>query len=292
MSTTDSEIALNNIIKNFSGNGMNSFKKIILLAIAGIVLFNTFGIIQAGDRGVKTRLGKIVGIVQPGPYFKIPVLESISTMDVRTRTINYDRNGNEGDAADTSQIFGASKDLQDVKIGVVVNYHTDPDKVTDIFAQYSSVQNYETNVLESIVRKTVKSLSASYTAEELVTKRAEFNDKVTEDLTAQFSEKWAILEAANITNFEFSADFTKAIEAKVTATQNAEAARNKLEQVKFEAQQQIESAKAQAEAIRIQAQAINSQGGADYVNLKAVEKWDGKLPTQMIPGSTVPFLQL
>ena len=33
-------------------------------------------------------------------------------------------------------------------------------------------------------------------------------------------------------------------------------------------------------------------GGADYVKLKAIEKWNGTVPTQMIPGSTVPFINL
>ena len=73
---------------------------------------------------------------------------------------------------------------------------------------------------------------------------------------------------------------------------DALAAKNKLDQVQFEAQQTVATAKAQAEAIQIQAQAINSQGGADYVSLQAINKWDGKLPTQMVPGSTVPFINL
>ena len=274
----------------------SSITKWIIGGIIGlfilILLFLTFGTIQAGERGVKTRLGAVTGVIQPGFYVKMPFIEGVYSMDVKTRTINYDKNGNEGDSADTSQLFGASKDLQDVKIGVMVNYNVDPTKVDAIFSEYRSVENYEANILESIVRKTVKSLSATYTAEELVTKRAEYNDKVTSSLSQQFLEKGAILQLANVTNFEFSPEFTKAIEAKVTAVQNAEASKNKLEQIKFEAQQTIETAKAQAEAIRIQASAINSQGGADYVQLQAVKAWDGHLPTQMIPGGTVPFLNL
>ncbi len=50
--------------------------------------------------------------------------------------------------------------------------------------------------------------------------------------------------------------------------------------------------RAEAEAIRIKAQAIQQQGGKDFVQLKAVEKWNGVLPTQFIPGSTIPFLNL
>ena len=213
-------------------------------------------------------------------------------MEVKTRTVSYDKNGNEGDAIDTSQLSGASKDLQDVWIGVVVNYHVDAEKVTAIYSQYKSVENFEYNVIEPIIREVVKSTSAQYTAEELVTKRAEFGDKVNLVLAERFSSKDAVLERFSVTNFEFSKSFTQAIENKVTAVQNAEAAKNKLEQIKFEAQQTVETAKAIAEAQRIQAQSLASQGGADYVQLKAIEKWDGHLPTQMIPNGTVPFLNL
>lgn len=271
------------------------FKTIVKAAIALFVLifiFSCFGTISAGERGVKTRNNAVIGTIEPGLYFKLPFIDTVHTMDVKTRTINYDKNGNEGDAADTSQLFGASKDLQDVKIGVVVTYNVDPTKVVDIFTQYKSVDAFESTVLEPKVREIVKSTSAEFTAEELVTKRAEYSDKVTQKLTEEFTAKSAILQNFSVTNFEFSAEFTKAIEAKVTATQNAEAAKNKLEQIKYEAQQTIETAKATAEAQRIQAQSLAAQGGADYVQLKAIDKWDGHLPVQMIPGSTVPFVNL
>lgn len=257
-----------------------------------VIVFSSFGNISTGERGVKTRLGAVVGTVDPGAYFKVPFIEGVSVMDVKTRTINYDKNGQEGDAVDTSQLYGASKDLQDVKIGVVVTYNVDPSKVVDIFSQYKSVDAYEASVIEPIVRKVVKATSAQFTAEELVTKRAEYGDEVTKALTEQFAANSATLTGFSVTNFEFSAEFTKAIEAKVTATQNAEAAKNKLEQIKYEAQQTIETAKATAEAQRIQAQSLAAQGGSDYVQLKALEKWDGHLPTQMVPGSTVPFINL
>lgn len=263
-----------------------------LVLVGLIIIFGSFGTVSAGQMGVKTRLGKIVGTVGNGPYLKLPIIDSITKMDIKTRTINYDKNGAEGDAKDTSELFGASSDLQDVKIGVVVTYHIDPTKVIDIYSQYSSVDNYQANVIEPIVRQVVKSTSAQFTAEELVTKRAEYSDKVNGTLASAFTEKSAVLENFSVTNFEFSSAFSQAIEAKVTATQNAEAAKNKLEQVKYEAQQTIETAKATAEAQRISSQALAAQGGADYVQLKAIEKWNGILPQQMIPGGSVPFLNL
>lgn len=238
-----------------------------------VLLFPVTGQVSAGEVGVKTRFGAVVSTVEQGLYFKLPFIEKVHKIDIKTRTINYDKNGNEGDSVDTSQLSGASKDLQNVEIGVVVNYHIEPAKASEVFAKYSSTQNYETNVIEPIIREVVKSTSAQYTAEELVTKRAEYSDRVNSTLAERLLSKFAILERFSVTNFEFSKAFSQAIESKVTAVQNAEAQKNMLEQVKYEAQQKIETARAEAESIRIQAQAVQSQGGADYVKLQWIEAW-------------------
>jgi regulator of protease activity HflC (stomatin/prohibitin superfamily) len=239
-----------------------------------VVLFGSFGIVNPGERGVRVRLGIITSIIEKGFYFKIPIIESVHKMDVKTRTVNYDKGGDVGNEKPTlDNLFGASKDLQEVAIGVVVNYRINPGRVDAIYAQYSSVANYEVNVIEPMIREIVKSMSAQYTAEELVTKRIEFGDRVNKELTDRFATKDAVLERFSVTNFEFSKAFADSIEAKVTAVQQAEAAKNKLEQVKFEAEQRIVQARGEAEAIKIQAEAITQQGGKDYVNLKWVEAW-------------------
>lgn len=276
-------------------NGELNVGKVIKHIVIGLVLtvlvFSSFGIIKAGSVGVKTRLGKVVGIINQGPYLKFPIIEKVYKMDVKTRTINYDKNGKEGDSKDTSELFGASKDLQDVKIGVVVTYHVDPTKAIQIYSQYSSVDNYEVNVIEPMVRQIVKSTSAEFTAEELVTKRSEYSDKVNMILDTQFTEKSSVLEDFSVTNFEFSKSFSEAIELKVTAEQDALAAKNKLEQAKYEKEQKIVQAQGEAESIKIQSQAINSQGGADYVQLQAIKQWKGDVPQYMM-GNSVPFINI
>ena len=248
-----------------------------------ILLLSSFGTVDAGERGVRTRFSAVVGVVEQGLYVKIPFIEKVHRMNVQTKTVKYELE---------DPLYSASKDLQDVKIAVVLNYRLDPLSVKTIYQQYGTVGQYEERIIRPEVRDTVKAVASQFTAEELVTKRPEFTDMVVKVINERLADKFVTAERVNITNFEFSKSFTEAIEAKVTAVQNAEAAKNKLEQVKFEAQQIVETAKAQAEAIKIQAQAINSQGGADYVNLKAVEKWNGILPTQMIPNGAVPFINL
>lgn len=251
-------------------------KKAIKWGVFGIVvlvlLFSSWGSIDAGERGIKTRGGAVVGVLEQGYYMKLPFIEEVHKMDVKTRAISYEK----GEGFN-NQLSGASKDLQDVSIGVVTTYHIDPAKVGVIYSSYSSVDNYQSVVIEPIVKNVVKTITSQYSAEEIASsKRAEINEKVNARLAEELATKDAVLEESNTTNFDLSKAFTDAIEAKVTAVQLAEAQKNKLEEVKYKAQQTVETAKAEAEAIRIKAQAVTQQGGKDYVQLQAIEKWDGK----------------
>lgn len=242
---------------------------VLAFVLLGLV-FGSFGTIQAGERGVKTRLGAVTGMVEPGLYFKLPFLEKVRTMDVRTQSLT---------ATKAEPLSAASFDLQDTKLAVVVNYHIQPNTVVDIYQQYGTADTYYHNVVEPLIVATVKATASQYTAAEQIQKRLEMSSKALEALQAAFEGKNVAIEKADITDVSFSDSFTQSIEAKVTAVQNAETAKNKLEQVKFEAQQTIEKAKAEAEAIRIQAQAINSQGGEDYVALQKIQKWNGEACT-------------
>lgn len=262
----------------------------ILLLSALIIFFGTFVIIGPGQRGIIVQFGKVSDrVMGEGLNFKLPIRDAIVKINVQTETVQFDNLKGRGDNLENSSLFCATKDLQDVQIAVIANYHLDATKVNRTFQQYGAT--YKTNIIEPIIREVIKSQAALYTAEELVTKRAEFSDKVSILLSEKLSGKDAIFERLNITNFQFSESFSKAIEAKVTAEQNALAAKNKLEQVKFEADQRIAEARGEAEAIKIQANAIQAQGGKEYVSLKWVEKWNGTLPTTVL-GDSVPMINI
>lgn len=248
-----------------------------------IVIFSSVGTIGTGERGVKTRNGALLGSVEPGLYFKLPFIDSVHKMDVQTQSLI---------ATKDQPLSAASNDLQDTRLAVVVNYHIDPSTVTNIYQQYRDADRYYSTVVEPLIVATVKATASQYTAAEQIQKRAEMSSKTLQALQAAFEGKNVSIEKADITDVAFSESFTSAIEAKVTAVQQAETAKNKLEQIKYEAQQTIETAKATAEAQRISSQALAAQGGSDYVQLKAIEKWDGHLPQQFVPGSSVPFLNL
>ena len=209
---------------------------------------------------------------------KLAIVQAIVKMSVQTQ--KEEKKG----------VDGASQDLQNVTSDVAINYHLDSVKVNRIYQTLK--MEYSLRVIEPTIEEYVKKTTAEFTAEELITKRAEVKENLKLGITNALLDHGIIVETMYITNFQFSKQFDLAIEAKVTAEQKALEAKNDLERVKMEAEQRITQAKAEAEAIKIQAQAITQQGGKDYVQLKAIEKWDGSVPSQMIPGGTVPFINL
>jgi regulator of protease activity HflC (stomatin/prohibitin superfamily) len=263
----------------------------ICLIIFLIFLFGSWYMVGAGERVIVLTFRNPSEHIQgPGFHFKIPIVQSIVRMNVRTQTITFDNKQGTGDNSEYSSLFAASSDLQDTQIATVVNFHIEEKDVLQIYNQYGDMHSYQINILEPLIRDTVKSVSATYTAEDLVKKRAEYNDKVAEVLKQRFEGKSALFERVNIVNFQFSDEFTKAIERKVTAEQNALTEKNNLERVKYEADQRIAQAEGEAKAIQIQVAAINQQGGASYVELQRIQRWNGQYP--MVMGASSPIVDL
>lgn len=254
----------------------------IVFAVLAFIALMPFVIVGAAENVVITQFGQIDRTLGPGIHWVTPIVERSNKYSSRIQKIEV-------------AASAASGDLQDVSTTVAINYAVNGNSVAELYV--ATKFSHEETVLQPVIQESIKSVTARYTAEELITKRALVKEEILElvkaGVTSRFGGKELIIvNDLAITNFEFSASFNSAIEAKVKAEQEALKAQNDLERVKFEAEQRIAQAQAEAEAIKIQAQAINSQGGADYVNLKAIEKWNGVLPTQMIPGGTVPFINL
>lgn len=241
------------------------------------ILFSGFGTISTGEVGIRTTLNKVTTTQQPGLYFKVPFFQGMNIINTQTQKEQINANA-------------ASNDLQTVSTAVAINYSIDPESAILLFSTVGT--EYKSKIIDPAIQEVVKAVTAQYTAEQLITKRAEVTDKIKIGLSDRLTSNHINVEQVSITNFDFSESFNAAIELKVTAEQNALAAKNKLEQVKYEKEQVIAKAQGEAESIRIQAQAINSQGGADYVQLQAIAKWNGVLPAQMIPNATLPILNL
>ena len=252
------------------------YSVVIILAIVLALFIKPFKIVGAGERGVVLRLGKVERVMDEGLNWKTPIVEKVKILDVKTQK-------------EEVEAGSASKDLQTVSATIALNYHLQADKVGVLWQSLGA--EYKERIIDPAIQESVKAATAKYTAEELITKRAQVKDDIKISLTERLAKEWITVDEVSIVNFEFSQSFNVSIENKVKAEQDALAAKNKLEQVKFEAEQRVTQAKAEAEAIRIQAQAITQQGGDNYVELKRIEKWNGAYPQYMLSGA-VPLLQI
>jgi len=249
----------------------------ILVIVVIIALFSSAYTIKAGQTGVLLTFGKASEqAIGEGLHFKLPFVQEIIKVDVKTQKY-------EGDAA------AASKDLQTVSTRMAINYHLETSSVPQLYRDLGL--DYQIKLIQPLEQEIVKATTAKFTAEELITRREEVRLEVKNVLHERLVERGIIVEEVSLVNFDFSPSFNAAIEAKVTAEQNALAEKNKLAAIEYQAQQRITQAQGEAEAIRIQAQSINAQGGKDYVQLQAINKWDGKLP-QFTGAGAVPFINV
>jgi SPFH domain / Band 7 family len=143
---------------------------------------------------------------------------------------------------------------------------------------------FKDRIIDPAMQEAIKASTAKFTAEELITRREMVRDEIKAQLTARLKDRNILVDEFNIVNFEFSKNFNDAIEAKVTAEQQALAAKNKLEQIKFEADQAIAEARGKAEAMTIESNALKSN--PQILELRALEKWNGTLP--QVTGGAVP----
>lgn len=250
----------------------------LLLALIALAL-SMFTTVPASHVGVVTTFGKVGPATLPeGGHFVAP-----------WQTVHKVSIGMDVAAATKSE--AGSKDLQSVHADLTVNYHVDPARARDLFILNPSLE-YEAAFVVPAIYETFKAVVASYTAEELVTKRADVSSTITQSLNDRLKQYHLAVQTVNLVNFGFSRSFDAAIEEKVTASQKAETAKRNLERVKFEADARIAQAEGEAKAITIQSAAVEKSGGQGYVQLQAIQKWDGKLPQYMAAGSPTPFVNV
>ena len=255
----------------------------IILGASGVVVATTSVVrVPSGYRGVLLTWGKVEDrILQEGLNFKIPFSQSVVLMNVQIQKTE-------------SVESTATKDLQEVSTTVAVNYRLDPLYVNEIYKELR--QDYVNRVIKPNIEESLKATTAMFRAEELITKRSVVKQTFDSILEERLSKFHIQVVAVSLTDFQFSESFSAAIEAKVTAEQQALVAKNELERIRYEAQQQIIQAEAEKNATirRAEGEAVSkiiaanatartieiitAQLTDEYLEYLLVEKWDGRLP--------------
>lgn len=155
----------------------------------------------------------------------------------------------------------ASNDLQTVTTTVALNYHLTPGTAGTVFREVGS--DYKGRIIDPALQESVKSTISQFNAEELISKRPTVEASALKAITDKLGNRGITVDGISIINFSFSQAFDQAIEAKQVAQQNAQ-----------KAQYELQTAETQAKAQQVQATTLTQ----DYLSLKAIEKWDGRMP--------------
>ena len=252
---------------------------IVLLVL--VVLGGSMGTVGAGEQGVLLKFGAVTGeIKDEGLYFKVPFMHQVVLMS--TQIQKY-----------TATATSSSKDLQVVSTEVTLNYQLNATQVGEIYRTMR--RQYESRIIQPYIQEAVKSVTANYNAEELITQRPAVKSELQNFVTERLAPLGMNVVELSITDFQFSATFQQAIEAKVTAVQQALEAENALVRVEFEAEQEIAKARAEAKGLELQKAQVTPQ----LIRLRqievqraAVNKWNGVMPQVVTSGGPVPMLDV
>ncbi len=266
---------------------MNNKKIIILGSILGVIIliilitiFSSITTVPTGYVGVKTRFGKVQDdVIQEGLNMKVPFIEKIVKIDCRTQKIETNSEG-------------STKDMQTVNIAVAINYNVNKDTANTLYREVGT--DYTNIIINPAILEAIKSSMAGYTAEELITKRAEVSNEIQESIINKIANKGFTITEFNITNIDFSEQYDQAIETKAVKQQEVMTAQAELEKQKIQNEKEISEAEKDAKVMELQ----NAQITENTLKLKElevqqklIEKWNGQLPTTSL-GDNIPMLNI
>ncbi len=246
---------------------------IVLVVVILVLVSGMFYTIPAGYVGVVTRFGAVSRTVQPGFQTKIPLVENVITMDVRTQKDQVDAEA-------------ASSDLQQVTSTIAVNYNLDPMYAAAVYQNVGT--DYQNILIAPAIQNIFKASTAQFTAEQLIDQREKVRAEAEDALKAQLGVYHVIVLNFNIVNFHFSDQFNQAIEAKQVAQQQVETAKQLLAKAQVDAQTTVAQAQGQADAQK----ALKDTGALspEYLQYIAITKWNGVLPS--VIGGASPFIDV
>lgn len=248
------------------------YKKLITLLAA--VSLGACTQVDAGNVSVWTYYGKAEQkSYGPGFYWYNPWSYDVIEMD--TRQLKWRGN---------TETY--TKDIQKSDVKFVLNYHLEGSKAHIMYQRVG--ENWADNILPQTVLQAIKNEFGAWDAVRIVEHRGQVTDRIEHNLRAKLARQNIVLDSFDLVDIKYTGPFEHAVEQKQVAVQNAQAAQNKTVQTTEEAKQAVIKAKGEAEALSITSTAL--KGDPKLIELKAIEKWNGELPTYMT--GPVPFVNV
>ena len=264
---------------------------VVSALIVGGTLLGMFYTIDEYERGVLTRNGAFVKILNPGWGMKAPWIEEISERaDLRVKT--YVWPNMESYTADSQKAF--------LKISATLRPRES--RLEQLYKQHRTTKSAVQELLSPLMNKDAKIVFGGYTSTSAIVDRGKLNSDI-EDKIKQGLGLDTVLDIIGIQveDIAFSKEYIESVENRMKAQIDVEKHRQELEKEKVSAD--IKKTQATAEAFRIQsignaeAEAIRAKSKAmfenpSYIQLLQAERWDGKLPNTMLPNQTIPIIEM
>jgi regulator of protease activity HflC (stomatin/prohibitin superfamily) len=270
---------------------------VVLLVL--VTLMGSWYTVDETERGVLLRNGAIVKVVEPGLSFKIPFIETVKSISVQSNATTY------------QGLQAYSKDQQTATLNVSVSWHVLPAEVDKVYMQYQDLDGLVSRLISRQVPTQVENVFGQYNAVSAVQNRGKFVNDVTKAIKEAIAGP-VVIDGVQIENIDFSDDYERSIALRMKAEVEVKTREQMLatEQVEAqivvtraqaEADSRVAQAKADAEATRlrgdaeadaIKAKTLALSSNPALIELTKAERWDGKLPTTMLPNGTLPFIEV
>lgn len=257
----------------------------IVIAVIAFIAFNSSVIINPGQAGVISILGKARdGVLLEGIHIKPPLISIVDVYDLTVQKFEV--------PAESS-----TKDLQNLTASFAINFRLDPTQVVEIRRKQGTLQNIVSKIIAPQTQESFKIAAARRTVEEAITKRDELKQDFDTALSERLEKYGIIVLDTSVVDLTFSPEFARAVEEKQIAEQRAQRAVYVAREAEQEAQAEINRAKGKAEAQRLLAETLKAQGGRLVLQKEAIEAWKeggAQMPRVLVMGkdanSGVPFL--
>ena len=257
----------------------------IVAALVVLIAFNSFVILNPGQAGVLSILGKAQdGVLLEGIHVRPPLVSNVDVYDLTVQKFEV--------PAESS-----TKDLQDLKASFAINFRLDPLQVVEIRRKQGTLQNIVSKIIAPQTQESFKIAAARRTVEEAITKRNELKEDFDNALGERLDKYGILILDTSVVDLSFSPEFARAVEEKQIAEQKSQRAVYVAREAEQQAQADINRAKGKAEAQRLLAETLRAQGGELVLQKEAIEAWregGAQMPKVLVTGDGsgggVPFL--
>ncbi len=272
-------------MKNLQLGSWQSAVAGIMVAILVVLSLNSFIIINPGQAGVISILGKARdGALLEGIHLKPPFVSVIDVYDLTVQKFEV--------PAESS-----TKDLQNLSARFAINFRLDPVQVVGVRRKQGTLENIVAKIIAPQTQESFKIAAARRTVEEAITKRSELKEDFDNALSQRLDKYGIIVLDTSVVDLAFSPEFARAVEEKQIAEQRAQRAVYIAREAEQEAQADINRAKGRAEAQKLLAETLKAEGGQLVLQKEAIEAWKSggaQMPNVlMMPNdsnSSVPFI--